>query len=61
MATEQKNENIPPTDQDAAAAAAAKKAKNEAKNEEKRRAKMAKFEAKKAKVTKTDLPDCWIH
>ncbi|KAI8144679.1 valyl-tRNA synthetase [Fennellomyces sp. T-0311] len=50
MATEQKKENIPPTDQDAAAAAAAKKAKNEAKNEEKRRAKLAKFEAKKAKL-----------
>lgn len=42
----------PATDADAAAAAAAaaKKAKNEAKNEEKRRAKLAKFAAKQAKV-----------
>ncbi|KAG2218972.1 hypothetical protein INT45_008396 [Circinella minor] len=51
MSTEEKKETIvPPTDADAAAAAALKKAKNEAKNEEKRRAKLAKFEAKKAKL-----------
>ncbi|KAG0173418.1 AP-1 adaptor complex sigma subunit Aps1 [Apophysomyces sp. BC1034] len=49
---QQPAESTPTTEIDAAAAAAAaaKKAKNEAKNEEKRKAKLAKFAAKQAKI-----------